>query len=690
MATISQPPPLRLRAVRAGIPCIWSVALLLTLAIALRLNAGGVPGEPYLRALIVRGFFFGVGFAAAASLPLFIAGRPVRRAAAFALAIGVALNAALTMALALRYDGPLLAAAAGVSRQSGSITLRFPTSGAISLKRAANGSWERTEPLDGFTPLEAHIACAAEDERCNTRLLPLDPVGLARAAAASSRSILLRQRSELQGASDLAEQVAGLTLWLKPHGRGLEAFRTKAAKTLAGFRVDDLFDRDKQMALYLSLCPFGSLDGHEVVGLPAAALVYYGRPHASLTAAQLSELMARLRNPNIYFPYRKAGEGEAHFEQRLEMLRRRTLAILSVARREKWIGEPAFDAAGSAFLDGLVDRQTALTNLLPGPAAAMAEEAASRDPDFRNRHLVADTAYDGRIQAAVEKAVAAITPELRRRLPGKWDAGDAIDTDAVIVERGGGIVARHGLVTIPGGMASNLKPELYGLALELGALGNLDERARGAGVPAWLALAQSRNRESVLLGVQTGLARYAGHLRSQGYFVTAPVPAIVLGAGVTGSPLLVAGNFIKFGYSNPGVRVEPGLIVRLTDAASGAALYTLPRTGVFRSETATAVRNALERVSTMGTARHALAALASAAPIAAKTGTAGFFRRGHWMGEGGSWCVAVDSATGLTIAVRVRWHSGHPFQLEGGQSAALIVRQIIADARLIAVEDSQR
>ena len=91
----------------------------------------------------------------------------------------------------------------------------------------------------------------------------------------------------------------------------------------------------------------------------------------------------------------------------------------------------------------------------------------------------------------------------------------------------------------------------------------------------------------------------------------------------------------------------------------------------------------------MGTAASALNELAATGSIASKTGTASFYRRGKWQGEGGSWCVAADSATKTVIAVRVRWASGRPFELEGGRSAARVVRKAIAGMRDRHKEDGQ-
>ena len=56
----------------------------------------------------------------------------------------------------------------------------------------------------------------------------------------------------------------------------------------------------------------------------------------------------------------------------------------------------------------------------------------------------------------------------------------------------------------------------------------------------------------------------------------------------------------------PGVRLEPHLIRRLSDGESGDVLFEPAKIRVFRESTAVHVRQALEKVSTMGTAASAL------------------------------------------------------------------------------------
>ena len=366
-------------------------------------------------------------------------------------------------------------------------------------------------------------------------------------------------------------------LGLKPRGRSMDAFTTKLVKTLAGFRVDDLFSREQQIELYLSLCPFGSLKGHEVIGLAAAAEVFYGRPHEELSIAQLAELLARLKNPNFFFPYTKQGETDEQYNIRLKRHEARFQGILDAAVRKRWITAEECSEARGQFLVDLSPVEGALDRLLVPHAALLIGAVHNRVSNPDQMHLVAETDLDDRIQRILGEAARKTARELQPRLPSRGHAGDRIEVDAIVISTQGGIIATRGLATIPGGMASQLKPELYALALERGVLNSLKASARGARIPAWVALAKSRNKEAILLAHQTGLGNYAAHLQTQGYGVRGVWEPMVLGAGVTGSPLLVAGNFAKFGYSAPGVRLEPHLIRRLSDGESGEVLFSRQR-----------------------------------------------------------------------------------------------------------------
>jgi cell division protein FtsI/penicillin-binding protein 2 len=95
-------------------------------------------------------------------------------------------------------------------------------------------------------------------------------------------------------------------------------------------------------------------------------------------------------------------------------------------------------------------------------------------------------------------------------------------------------------------------------------------------------------------------------------------------------------------------------------------------------QTAQEIRGALERTPVDGTGKKCRD-LALAAPLAMKTGTAAFIdkKRKKLVGEGGSWTLASDSVTGVVMATRVRYASGHPFAPNGGDSAILVVRHFL-------------
>jgi membrane peptidoglycan carboxypeptidase len=478
--------------------------------------------------------------------------------------------------------------------------------------------------------------------------------------------------------------LARLLLGIHAPGGGWDALRAKLEKTLAAWRIDDLLSRRQQLHLYLATAPFGSLAGHEAVGLEAAARVFYGKAAAALDAAETAELMAHLRNPNLYFPYSKPGESEQRFQARLAMLRARAEAILDVAAGKGWITATQRDEARARLFITLLPPVGAAENMRLPHAASVLNAVAARVPDAAQRHLDVILELDEQLQAALAAAIAEAEPEVRLRLRGEL-RGDTLATDVVVIREDGAVAALAGLASVSGGMASNLKPEFYALWLELNAGRSMGQRLHGLRMTAAEALTRSYNPGAEEVAREIGLGRVVGHLRSQGYSVLGPFEPIVLGAGVTGSPWLVAGNFVKFGYSTPGYRVQPSLVARISDAATGAVLFEPEKERVFSARAAVEVRSSLEKVGTVGTARGPLHALASASPVAAKTGTAGFFRRGRWQGEGGSWCIAADKATGLVMAVRMRWASGAPLEIEGGKSAALVVAKFLARARGIRV-----
>ena len=676
----------------ALIACLLAV-FAATLLLSMRLSPDTVRGARFIRSLLARTLLFSCvstafSLGAAALLRRLHHSVDFTRAALGGAATGVILHLALMIGVAGSMDARLQRRIQEVNQQAGVITFHLSNQESISIK-PEGARWMRMDPVVQVPAMTKQLLCAAEDERCMDRLVCVDIEAYLRVAVGSLRKAVSGQHGRLAGASDLSAQVAMLLEDdLKPRGHGLDMFTTKLRKTLAGCRIDDLMSRDEQIQLYLALAPFGTVHGHEVVGIASAAQVYYNRNPAELSVAQTAELMARLRNPQYYYPYPRAAESPEAYEARLARLRDRTFAILDVARRRGHLSQPGYEQARGEFLSGLTPSGALAGQALLPHAPTLIRAVLDRVPDAAERHLEAWSADDSRLQGMLASAASRTLDELRPRLQEGRYPDDAVLVDAIVLNRDGDVVAQIGLPTASGGMASQIKPENYALWLSQDPRRNMNQIVGATRMTAAQGLSQSNNQVAMAVANQTGLDRLVEHLRSQGYHVIGPFEPIVLGAGVTGSPWLVAGNLYKFGYAQPGYRITPSVLSRVADARTGAVLFEPERSAVFSPAVARQVRSAMEQVSLEGTAHKALHALAVASPIAAKTGTAGFYRNGQWLGDGGSWCTAVDSATGMTVVVRIRWSSGHPFELEGGQSAAYIVSKFFVASRVLMTGDT--
>lgn len=661
----------------------WTLAIVLLGLVAVAIS---YPPQPSLtRPWLWRSAFLAIIGSLLLMVPGLIAAFMLRRpsivgVAAIAGAVtGLVLNAGLTFYAAKRFEVPIHQALARLQQQTGTITIVQNGRTLIPLRLIGEGRIERSEGLlTNLTPLEMRILCAAEDERCFDRKLNIDLEAIVRVLVTASNRMLRRQSGRLPGGSNLSEQVAGLLLGLKPAGP--DAIWWKLDKMLAAFEVD-LFPREQQAAMYLSLAPFGNWHGQDIVGIAAASHIFYGRDHSELSAVELAELMARLRNPVQLFPYRRPRETEEHYVTRLEAERLRAQAIVYVAARKSWL----HGAEVRASFSTLVPAEIAGQQLDIPHAKQILDAVQAHVPDAASRRLIAATELDPGIEKALVDASAAGFAAFYPRLPVSTHADDFLEVDASVVDdTTGHLVAEVGMAAMPGGCASHCKPELYALALETRSISSINEAPPCSRVPARLALAKSLNETALCLIKLVGPARYMQHLRDQGYAVQGPYVPIALGAGVEVSPRRIAANYLKFGFAHAGWRVEPDIIARIIDAKTGAVLYEPVLTQVLSNETAIAVRTAMEDVPRIGTASRALGHITGALP--SKTGTAGAFRRNAWQGDGGSWCVTIDARTKLITAVRVRWRSNHPFELEGGQTAAVIMAEFIQRARRISAQ----
>lgn len=375
---------------------------------------------------------------------------------------------------------------------------------------------ELPDPADerlGFWPLErvpervAAATLAIEDRRFV--LHPgVDPLALARALWQN-----LRSGRRVSGASTLAMQVARMQ---RPGARGYLRKGLEAATAVA---LTLRHGREEVLRHYLRIVPYG----HRIHGIAYAARRYLDKPVEDLSWAEVAFLAAIPQSPARMDPLDPRGRARA-----IERARR----ILARLAERGALGGPDLDAA----LDELGSLR------LPWPAARPVEALhpllalGERLPESRRWSApLVTTTLDLDLQRAAERLA-------ERAVADAPGANAAI----FLVERGSFRVAaavgsagyfdaeRAGAIDylrVPRSSGSTLKPFLYALALDRGALSthrilddlgpgpggivNSDGRFLGPLLPR-VALANSRNVPAVALLERLGPDPFYAALGSLG------------------------------------------------------------------------------------------------------------------------------------------------------------------------------
>jgi membrane peptidoglycan carboxypeptidase len=295
------------------------------------------------------------------------------------------------------------------------------------------------------------------------------------------------------------------------------------------------------------------------------------------------------------------------------------------------------------------------------------------------RHIIVQVAATPETQSALEDAITKAMPVIEKHAGRR--GRDQVVVDAIAVNADGSIVARVGLWSAPSEQSSVTKIIVLALALERGVIRSLEDVVLDRTVRQ--AVETSHNDTFNTLVERLGPQQVAEALRRLGYSAEVAHPRIGLGGGVTATVPAVARMFGAFGYSKHMGSVVPiRVISEARDAETEETFITASGDRAFSGRVAREVQSALEGVALRGTASKELAQLAAIHAICTKTGTSAYINlEGHLDGRGGSWIVASDSSTGLSLTVRVRWTSGEPFDVLAGDSAAVIARHFIVNTR---------
>ncbi len=509
-----------------------------------------------------------------------------------------------------------------------------------------------TVHLDAVSDWFVKSLLAREDSRFFTHH-GIDPVGIARAMV---RNILHGRISE--GGSTLTQQLALNTFLGGKHVRSLNR---KLLEAFLAVRIEQNFTKKQILEAYMNRIYFGQ----GVYGIETASQAYFGKHAKDLTLNQASMLVALIRSPARYSPFKKLHRALA---QRNEVLDRMVeLKMITAAQS---------DAAKRSSL--------ALARKPPGAQENYAMDAIRREVDtllnsdqMEEGGLAVYTTIDPQLQRVAQTAVDEQLRKVEQRpgyrhptraqVAGKSLSGDAatpyLQGALVMVDnRSGGIRALVGgrdysessfnrALFAKRQMGSTFKPFVYAAAFARGlqpeALiddgpirpgelrtvsnwrpGNSDGTYRGE-MPAAEGLIQSRNTMSVRVGDYAGLDNIQHVATAVGLGELPNQPSEYLGAFEETLRDVTAAYTV---FPNDGVRKQAYIVERIDDA-DGQPLYraahvTAPALSAGLTAEMTSV---MKEVLEHGTAAGARA-LGWTRPAAGKTGTTNDYRDAWFVG----------------------------------------------------------
>ena len=473
-------------------------------------------------------------------------------------------------------------------------------------------------------------ALLATEDRKFFSHLGFDPRGLARAGLS-----LFPGRQ--QGGSTLTQQLVK-NFFLTPE----RTLRRKLTELVMAVLLELHYDKNEILETYLNEIYLGQDRDRAIHGVGLAAQFYFGKEVQYLTLAEAATLVAMVKGPAYYDPYRHAARA----------LERRNL-VLRETREQGAITVAQYAVARAAPLG--VSRKLGM-GTSPYPAfVSLVHRQLRRDydeADLRSEGLRIFTTLDPRVQDVAERALtkrlAQFDKERRFGAPGLEGAVVVThpQTGEIQALVGGRDVRYRGYnraVDAARPIGSLLKPVIYLTALaepsrytlltpiddgpfvwkSRGAPdwqpANYDKKFHGA-VPLRMALAHSYNVAAARLGTELGIERVLANVRKLGAErELRPFASTLLGA-VEMSPLEVAQMYQTIAAG--GFR-SPLRAIREVTTQEGRPLqrYALAVEQAFAPEPMYLLTAAMQDVVREGTAQGLKNFLAPEITAAGKTGT---------------------------------------------------------------------
>ena len=453
-----------------------------------------------------------------------------------------------------------------------------------------------------------------------------------------------------QGGSTLTQQLVK-SYFLDNRRTFIRKFR----ELIMAIILERQYEKEELLNAYINEIFLGQ-NGHRAIhGFGLGSQFYFGRPLEELGAEEIALLVAIVRGPTYYNPYRYPERAQARRDRVLNTMRAHDLIDDATVRAA--LANPiqlATSRAGGRYYPAFMD---------------LVRRELSRDFDSDD---LADNGYrifttlKPYLQDAAQTATLRTLGKLERErnLPTKTLEAAVIirhrqtgDVHAVVGGRTRGSQGFNRALDARRQVGSLLKPVVALSALESGHYHlassvddapivlpdfnnwtplNFDGQFRGP-VPLIRVLSDSLNVATVRVGMDVGVAKVANRITNlTGKPIAHPFPSLFLGA-LDLTPFEVSELYAAFasgGFLTPGRSV----VVVLDDRAATLSRYAIDVEQIFSPDNAAAMTRALQVAMQRGTGR---SSQFRSTGIAGKTGSSDNYRD--------SW-VAVFDANLLTIA----------------------------------------
>ncbi|SQH75227.1 fused glycosyl transferase; transpeptidase [Shewanella benthica] len=458
----------------------------------------------------------------------------------------------------------------------------------------------------------------------------------------------------VQGGSTLTQQLAK-NFFLSSE----RSLVRKAREALMALIIDFRYGKDEILEAYLNEVYMGQDKARGVHGMGLASQFYFGRPIAELTLSQQAFLVAVIKGPSYYNPWRSPERAQE----------RRDLVLRLLMEGGK-ISVAQYKAAAESPL-GLRKSDRPVHQKLPAFFAVVKHELARRFGDtlLKQSGIKVYTTLDPMAQEAAEKSVKKVMARLGKNekqlqvgmvLIDKATAGIA----AMVGDKSPGYKGYNRAVEIRRPIGSLIKPFVYATALKQADKYNLatplkDQpitlkndhgktwspqnvtRKFSGKVPLLTGFKKSMNVPTVNLGMAIGVSSVATTLDKAGWREKiSEYPSMLLGA-VNGSPLMVAQVYQTIA-DNGRYRRLSSITAVLDKDNNPLPVSRIPQSQAIDPATDFLVQYAMTQVVQSGTA----ARLGKAFPgisLAGKTGTSNDFRD--------SWFAGFDERNVVAIWV---------------------------------------